>query len=324
MIKAIWVNGDSLRPTCSVYESGICFHEALTNSKYMDIDYINIPNLADIEIPNLESYDLAIFNYTRNNFFYVPVEHYSRAKKNMVFTGDSYYASPWAFWATFNPQEIFDYVGIPDPTIDDDDPRVLVMPRCCPRTNFLDRLVNTKNPIISTYGFPNLYKTFDNIVMQMNEEFDTGLLRLHFPSADPLHPREQLIMKDEVEKCKKAAKQGIEIEYSNDYKDRENIIAWLNQSDANVFINAEKRFYETGGAIPMGTDWAISAQRPIIIAATGEMRHIFDRIPIFPDKNFTEIMETGIEPIKQLYNEWSPINCAITFDKFLEEKDLIK
>lgn len=329
MIKTLFINADTENLQCSIYENGLKYSSALRDfSRVVELKFIDTHDGSNI--PPYGDYDLILFNYQDNVMKNIPPGQIFRAhengRKSMAFISDMAYNAPWyidTHWKTFNiePYMVFDYLGVPDPSLEEDfDDRVCALPRVCRRFNATDRPVNLDNPVISTYGFPSVFKPIYPMVEYINKEFDKATFRLHMPTCS-YQPQEFRDMAAKVlAKSKEVAKNGITVEYSEDWKTKGEIIQWLNESDLNIMIPDPSRPALTRGALPATIDDLVSAQRPIAINESIEMRHLLEYVKPYPDYSLKEIMENGNEQVKLAYEEWSAENFASVFDKFISER----
>lgn len=336
MIRTLFVNADSQKTQCSLYENGIKYSHALTYSSMIALTYCDAHD--DKDLPNFEDFDLIIWNYQDNTMRNITPEVLFSAsngkRKSMAIISDMAFNAPWfidVHWqktaihpftkqVNLSPEQVFDFMGVPDPTMEMDDERVCVLPRVCRRVDVPVRPVNMNNPIISTYGFPSIFKPIYPIVELLNAEFEEATFRIHMPTCSHQRPEFRQIAADADTESKKLAKNGIKIEYSEDWKTPDGIIHWLADSDLNILIADPKRPELTRGALPASIDNTISAQRPLAVHNSIEMRHVMEYVDPYPIKSFKEIMELGCAPTVKMYEDWSPKAFAAAFDQFIKER----
>lgn len=331
MIKTLFIVADKQKIKCSIWENGLKYALALKNSKVLDLETVTAHDESDC--PPLSHYDLVIFNYQDNVWKNFDPQFIFSAPKSMAIISDMAYGAPWFIdthwrrgfgqYSLENPpknEDVFTFLGVPDPAFPSDDDRVCVLPRICER--FVDKKheINFEQPIFSTYGFPSIFKPLYPMVEMINQEFSQATFRIHMAKCDHQSSQFRDLAAENIYKCRKAAKPGIEIEFTEDWKPKSKMIEWLNESDANIIVPDPIRPSITRGAIPASIDDLVSAQRPIIVYNSLEMRHILQYVDPYPDYSIKQIMEQGSLPVEMAYLDWSAINFIEIFDNFIKER----
>ena len=315
MRKALFINADSSKPHCAVFQAGKIYGAAMQESKELEIDYIEVGDGSTLPDPTL--YDAVIFNYQHLTMQIMPPEYFSLCKIAIGFLYEARLdpsSSPLHI-PDLMAGQLFDVLISPDPTFEST-PKVWGMPRVIPR--LLPPYLGQSGrhvPLIKTFGFPSPWKNLSGVIEMMNDEFEEATFQLNFSRAShqegtPLHERQieaALALKD-------IAKPGILVEVTQEYKTDEELVAWLNDSDLNVFLSYPERGIQTGGALLASADMAISAQRPLLVSDSIEVRHL----ELAKGPSLKEAMKNG-RGIEYLYEVWSPENFAIKFDEHVRE-----
>lgn len=317
MRKALFINADSSRPRCAVFQAGKIYGAAMQESKELELEYIEVGDGSTL--PDPTPYDAVIFNYQHLTMQIMPPEYFSLCKTAIGFLYEARSdpgGSPLHIPGLMAGQ-LFDVIISPDPTLAST-PTVWGMPRVISRLSppYLGQSGRSV-PLIKTFGFPSPWKNLKGVVEMMNEEFEEAVFHLNFSPAShqdgtPLHERQieaAIALKD-------TAKPGIAVVVTQEYKTDEELVTWLYDSDLNVFLSYPERGIQTGGALLASADMAISAQRPLLVSDNVEARHLTGCL----DNNLS--LKTAMQnehQVRWFYNTWSPQEFAIRFDEHVKE-----
>lgn len=318
MRKALFINADSSKPRCAVFQAGKIYGAAMQESKELEIEYMEVGDGSTL--PDPTPYDAVIFNYQHLTMQIMPPEYFSYCKIAIGFLYEARSdpgSSPLHIDGLMAGQ-LFDVLISPDPTLEST-PRAWGVPRVIPRLPLPTKLDPRGNyaPLIKTFGFPSPWKNLKGVVEMMNDEFTEATFQLSFSQAShqistPLYERqiEAALALNEI------TKPGIHVEVIQGYKTDEELVAWLNDSDLNVFLSYPERGIQTGGALLASADMAISAQRPLLVSNNIEARHLAG----CRDGNLS--LKTAMQnehQVRWFYNTWSPQEFAIRFDELVRE-----
>lgn len=302
-----------------MHEGGVTFYEALKLCKSTNFTYLDVHN--DYDLPHyINSYDFVIFNYHQVsmrgisqeafNFITIPKICFYIDVQYTLFGFPCHWGKSW---------EVFNYIALPDPTINVSDKRIWKFNRAIPYTPFPNRPVNMENPIISTFGLHSLNKTLDLAAIAINNEFDIATFRVNFPKGSFVS--ESLNSLEMVENIKYTVKPGIKIEITQNFMEMNDLINWLNESDLNIFFYSPERDATDNRNIPSTIDQAIAARRPIAVSDSRCVDYFTANQDPYPKKSLKSIMKTGLYPVSVMYKEWSLQNFADTFDRYIEREN---
>lgn len=317
-LKFLFLNADSSKPQCAVYQAGKIYAEALKLCETLEIRYVDVPAPAQDAGILLNGWDGIIFNYQHVTMQMLGENIFKLPLKRVGFFYEAR-SDPWSSPMHFNcwPMDAFDTVISPDPTLSSTE-RCWGVPRVIPRNPAGDWIINdtTPTPIISTYGFPSPWKDLTTVIQMINEEYDTATFRMNFGHASHQENTELDRAWGKVcEELTKLAKPGIKVQFTRNYMSDEKLISWLASSDLNIFLASPVRGRITGGALLASTDLAITARAPIMVSDTVEARHLEG----LKFKTLHEAIQKGGEEVRRLYNLWSPKKFAARIDELVRE-----
>ncbi len=170
---------------------------------------------------------------------------------------------------------------------------------------------NPQETIIGSFGFGLQGKGFDQVIRQVNQEFEQATVRLHIPHSDYCDPDGSLSRRC-IDECVALAKPGIRIEVTQDYKSREDLLSWLASNTVNCFFYDE--FPERG--ISSVIDFALAARRPIAITRSNMFRHVANATPsiVIGESSLRQIIDQGIAPLRPFQDAWTEEKLAERMD----------
>lgn len=328
--RLLFISADKDLPQCSFHELGLSLYEFLQKCNSFDTTFFNSGSRTD-PYPSIDinkEFDLVVFNYHFQVMAYMPIEFFDSITVPKIMINYETRSRPWNspchigskgehFGVAGEPQRrLFNYMIIPDSTMSDEgDPTVLTLPRVTPRRVYTKRPVNMDNPIISTYGLPSADKNVIGMYRAICDEFDKATFRVHFATDSRSSPG---LMQNMFNWCINNPKEGITLQWSEDFIPHDQVPDWLNESDLNIFFYDSRRDMVTEGTFPGSMDFAITAQRPIAVSNNLCTRYITKYIDPWPKKSLKEIMAQC--PIDQIYSDGDPITAANKLDNWIMEK----
>lgn len=314
MIKALLVNADAGKPRCSMYQAGLAVRDALDHSKNIGIYYVEASGDSWLPINLANSADLVIFNYhpaTMGGFSSVFLDSIKTPKMGIIW---DMMREPWAY----SGYKGFDFIGIPAPNMETDDPKVCILPRIIHpyKSEKIYRSVSLDKPIISTFGFPAEYKNMLGIVDAINEEFDEATFRIKYAMGDHTPSSYEPFPKHIYDECARRAKPGVRVEFRADYMEMADLIDWLAESDLNIFLYGPERDQDVEVRMPTSVDQAIASRRSLALSNSRCLDHIWPMLGRYPDQTLFELLPNG-KFVEALANQWSPENFASVLDEFL-------
>ena len=320
MKKILFINADSAKPRCAVFQAGKIYADAMKFCKEIELAYFEFSSVGGF-LPspvNPIVYDAVIFNYQHVTMQHIPPAYFSHCPVAIGFLYEARsdpFSSPMHI-PGLQVGQLFDVLISPDPTLDSN-PKVWGVPRVIPRLLPESyKAPGNAYPVISTFGFPSPWKNLEGVIDMINAEFGNATFRLNFAPAS--HQEGTVLQKQQIDSAmdlRDLAGPGIKIEITQDYKTDEELVKWLAESDLNVFLSYPERGIQTGGALLASADMAISAQRPLFVSNNIEARHL--EWCDFP--TLTMAIDRGEYYTRRLYDLWSPENFAKAMDERIRD-----
>ncbi len=171
-------------------------------------------------------------------------------------------------------------------------------------------------PYIGSFGFGFPDKNFPKIAELVCAQFEKAKIRLNIPFAT-FGDADGSKARGEADKVRdvisKSGNNGIELEINHDFLEHENLLDFLRENDLNIFLYDKHETRSLSSTI----DYALSVRKPIAISDSAMFRHIRNSSPSIcvDDLTLPQIIENGIEPLKQFYETHSR-------EKLLEKYEL--
>lgn len=312
--KGLFIN--TQEAVCSIYSSGQMLYEHLQSTEwdldYVEVDKISVPDLHEGRIvsANLpESYDFYIFNYhpyTMRQMAGVDSALLSKLpgrKYSIILEMTKSNAFP--SWVGMD-RSGFDDCLIIDPTFKSNDPKLHAFPRpiigCLP----IKRKESIPDvPVIGSFGFATMNKSFDLIVKQASEEFENAIVRINIPVA-------QYVPNDLFEQikaeCEKHVRPGIELRITRDYMSSSDLIEWCGENDLNCFMYSRNL-----SGLAATPDQSIASGAPLAVSDNTTFRHLHDYIRPFPEWTFRDSILKSQDGVAKIRNAWSKESCVNRF-----------
>jgi hypothetical protein len=158
-------------------------------------------------------------------------------------------------------------------------------------------------PIIGSFGFGTPGKGFEAVVQAVNLEFDRAIVRINVPrgdfvDTDIIHGQDYAGYLEEL--CKRVAKPGIEVRFTQDFMGPEELIDWCGDNDLNCFL-----YTRCQAGLAATTDQAIISGRPLITSSNDTFRHISRYLDPYPLISLRGAMETSMPKVRQIQQDWS-------------------
>lgn len=162
-------------------------------------------------------------------------------------------------------------------------------------------------PVIGTFGFATWGKRWEEIVKAVNKEFSSAVVRINIPPATYV-PNATKIFEDIKELCLKTAKPGIQVEVTDKYMTKSELIEWCFYNDLNCFLYMRPGMEGLAAA----TDQAISARQPLVVSADPTFRHIHKYLRPYPEISLTEALDSG-PIVEAIAADWHPLKFQLAF-----------
>ena len=290
------------KANCSIYESGRMVYDALKyGHQSYHIDYMEHP---DPVYEYFDKYDVIIVNYHHQTTPYINPRVFGDIKVPVyTIVTECLPNDPLPLTPKW-----FDGYLILDPTVKDHD-NIYGMPR--PLEPYVPKKRSSREiPVIGSFGFATAGKRFDLVVEEVNKNFEQAKIRFNFPTATYVPGNAEISLANSL---KNKAKSGIDLEITHEYFSKRELIEWCDDNDLNVFF-----YYRNMTGLAAVTDQAISARRPILVTDDYTFRHIHAYMKPYPEISIKEALHM-IEPVKQMYNDWHPMNFAEKFESIIKK-----
>ncbi len=297
-MKGLFIN--SKQANCSIYESGIMCYNALQKSKLYTIDYS--------EESILDSYDFYVFNY-----HYIVLNNINKALLlqlpglKMAIVTEVAENNPLIY-----TPDIFDLYLVIDPSIKETD-KIYAFPR--PLEEFNNTSIIKNDIIIGSFGFLTDGKRFDWVIDAVENEFDFATIRFNFPRGTYVQPATYNKNYEIICNRANSVKNGIKVEITTDYMDKNELIEWCSQNTLNCF------FYDRQiPGLSAVTDQAISSGSPLSVNNNSTFRHILKYIKPYPDWSLKYSIENSKNIVNQIKIDWSSDAFYKKFESILINK----
>ncbi len=176
--------------------------------------------------------------------------------------------------------------------------------------DFIDYNEGPEVPIFGSFGFGFLNKGFDKIVELINENYEKAIIKLIITFAH-FNPSREEYMNTINTLCHSANKNPkIKLLITHQFFSNEEILLFLESNTANIFLYDKTE----GRSISSVIDYAISANKPILISDSCMFRHIYsDDICIYKT-NISEAINNCKERLPSFLDKNSNINLINKVD----------
>ncbi len=211
-------------------------------------------------------------------------------------------------------QNLFDYHLCPDPTLVVNNPFVIKVPRLIPP--YINSTFSPEKPTIGSFGFGFYDKGFERLIDRVQDEFDEARIVLHIPFNEIVDSDGKYHALDTAKRCKNRLKKtGIELVVNHDFLELHELLDFLASNTLNAFFYDVTKTQGISSCI----EHALAVQRPIAVTQCGMFRHmseIFHLISI-ERSSLKSIINNGIAPLVNYYNEWSEDNFILSYERIL-------
>ena len=299
--------------TCGIYQYGINITRALQKSLRYSFIYVECSNEVELEEYITQTNpSVIIYNYYPLTMPWLNSQITSKYKAIQMgvmheVTQDE---------ADKATQEMFDYHLSPDPTLIENNPYVIKIPRLI--IPYLNSTFAPDIVTIGSFGFGFSDKGFEKLIETVQNEFDQARIILHIPFNEIVDPEGCYHALNTAQRCRElVTKSGIELIINHQFLDLHKLLDFLAGNTLNAF------FYDVHKqkGISSCIEHALAVQRPIAITKCGMFRHVSKALPsiCIEESSLTDIISNGIVPLIPFYNEWSEDNFILSFEKILDK-----
>jgi len=292
--RGLFINSE--RAVCSIYESGLMVYNAIKplNDEYV-LHYIE--NIKDL---TFFGYDFVIINWhplvlNISKSFTDLLHGIKIAMVVEVGQINTDYIPVTPNW--------FDAYMIIDPTKIETD-RFFIFPRPLEIAENIKPLLSKDKLVLGGFGFFawrfREEKRFEELVINANNMDTECIVRVNLPvatfmctSINQLH----MYGKELLE----LAKSNVEVIVTYKFMEKQELISWCSENTVNVFP-----YYRSRAGLSAVTDQAISSGRPLIVNECNTFRHLHEYIDHYPNKSYTELINSTADGVRQLQTDWHP------------------
>lgn len=303
---------------CSIYESGMMVFRALENSDRYTLEYFALSPETAHAIPKADFY---IMNYHHATMQWLDTASV-RALPGKVLTvvlemlpGNPFvYVSP----------DHFDAYVVLDPTIAIEHPHVYAFPRPLEAQAASAPYTEKEIPWIGSFGFSTPGKGFELVVDAVNREFDRAKVRINIPPGTFADSHAALLQRRNyaeylTELCTRVAKPGIEVEVTQAFMSKQELIDWCAQNTLNCFLYCRNQ-----PGLSATTDQCISAGRPLAVSANETFRHLHQYLLPYPERSLRDAIACSEPEVARMRAEWTPRGFANRFAEVLQRLGVIQ
>jgi hypothetical protein len=156
-------------------------------------------------------------------------------------------------------------------------------------------------PVIGSFGFATMDKSFDLIVKQAAEEFENVIVRINLPVA---HYVPNDLFAQIKSDCERYVRPGIELRITRDYMSDSGLINWCGENDLNCFMYSRNL-----SGLAATPDQSIASGAPIAVSDNNTFRHLHDYIRPFPEWSFRDSILKSQDGIAKMREAWSSEAC---------------
>lgn len=336
---------------CGVHEYGISVAEALKKStKYLFI-YAECSNAEELSaIVEGVAPKAIIYNYYPSTLPWLKKE--LLRKFDIPSLGIMHEVTQRA--ADSADTSLFDYHIAPDPTLVPNNPIVFKTGRLIPK--YTNGFSLPKVTTIGSFGFASVGKGFERLIIAVQEEFDEAIIRLHVPAGDFMDSDvkdvvkrcQELIVKDGVKLV--ATHEFLERLQLLDFLAQNTLNAFFYEklegrgisSTIEIALAVRRPIAVTRSSMfrHILSNNPLLADSPICIERNGKpaiswkqefdlrlkrrqyLRHSKNKFPakwlLKPASSLKQIIDNGIAPLEQFYNQWSEPSLILDYERILD------
>jgi glycosyltransferase involved in cell wall biosynthesis len=170
-------------------------------------------------------------------------------------------------------------------------------------------------PLIGSFGFGTPGKGFELLIESVNREFERAKVRINVPRGDYIASDPALGQRyvDHIaEMCRRIAKPGIEVEFTDRFLTPGALIDWCHENDLNCFMYTRDQ-----PGLSATTDQAILSGQPLLTLTNATFRHIHPYIPPYPQTTFKTAIEDSRAAVEAMQQDWSEATFRAKFERML-------
>jgi hypothetical protein len=290
---------------CGVYQFGLNVYLAMKSSQKYEFVHAGCANQAQMTATiQKESPDVLIFNYYHLTMPWV-TPLYTRSFGCTVL-------------GTFHEvTAAFDLHICLDPDVKEVNPAVKALGRIVPP--YENSFPEPDLPTFGAFGFGLRSQGYETIIKRVQEEYDKAKIRLHIPENQIVDPGGRYHASRTIQYCKNLiVKSGIELEVSQDFLSKEDLLDFLAQNTANCFFKDPVPGRKGKSS---ALDFGLAVQRPILLTKCEMYDHVsgVTPSPYIEDRSIRDIVADGFFPFESYRERWSEENFKVRLEEILDE-----
>ena len=299
---------------CGIYQYGINITRALQKSSRYSFIYVECSNEIELEeYIRQNNPSVIIYNYYPATMPWLN----SQITRNYKAIQMGIMHEVTQEEADKATQEMFDYHLSPNPTLVENNPNVIRIPRL-----IIPYINSTFAPEITTigiFGFEPSTTRFDRLIKQLQNEFDQPRILLYIPLHKTTDSESSLNTLHNVEVYKGLAKNSsIDLIISYNSLETHQLLDLLASSSLNVIFQND-----TYPCVSNLIEYALSSQTSFTIltcddkfySLSSNNKYIFVEV-----ESLNKVVCDKIIPFVPFYNKWSEDNFILFFTNLLDEK----
>lgn len=208
-----------------------------------------------------------------------------------------------------HPGNLFDLYVKQDPDLSNGLPRPLFEPCRAPIPTSYPGI-----PVIGSFGLNYPQKGWDDLVRQVNKEFDHAVIRLHLPSAAHLPAHWPAESNQRILQVPR--KPGIQVVLTHELLSDDELLKFLAANDINVFLY-QPNSDDGPNRISSVIDYALSVDRPLCLSDSPSFKHVLTPQMRLSGNSIRQIMESGIQHLKPFRTRWANRQLFLKFYSLL-------
>jgi hypothetical protein len=294
---------------CGVWQYGLHLFMALERSYKFRFIYLQPENPAAFHLERIKHDPVAVF------YNWHPDQHGWMEQAPFDFKG----VKQFLIYHDWDAQAgKWDGVLISDPTRGDGD-NWYSIPRPLPQWSpTVASPVNYECPTLGVHGFGGA--SADWLVTRAIDEYDNAVVRLHLPWAYYGDNAGESARKM-ADLCREHVKRkpSIELQIQHHWMSVPRLLAWLSLNDMNVYLRDPAAHWH---GVSSALDSALAVRRPLAINKCMGFRHLHGVTPsiLVENRSLKDILKTGIEPLKAVYEQHSTANLVKRVEEILAAK----
>lgn len=309
---------NSLRGTCSIWETGRMCYEALKTSSYYNLEYSEAKKWEP-------GYDFYVVNWHHATCNWIK-EDTIKACSVPTFAIVTEVCYDVTKTVTSLSCPGFTKYMVLDPTVTENSstlaftrPLEFVDLDKQPRITRQDEL---ECPLIGSFGFATDGKEWHKIIEAVQAEYNSAVIRLNIPHATFV-PNNARRIQDVKAKCQAVTrKPGIRLEITERLMNPEELVKWCEENTLNIFLYSRSSSHKFVNGLCATTDQAVASRRPLLVSRDPTFRHIHKYLKPYPEITIREAINSTQNIVCQIAQDWHSTTFRNKFENALKSSIL--